>query len=159
MEMCIRDRCNSVIIMDEVQSLPVRTIQLFNMAVNFLTEFANTTMVLCTATQPLLDRIPVNRLRPTNDMAGHVDFYQEAFRRTEIKDCTDLVPGGMDIREAAEFVLEKARDLKQVLFVVNTKRCARELFEMLESLNVDGFKLFHLSTGMCPEHRSDVLKE
>ena len=151
--------CNSVIIMDEVQSLPVRTIQLFNMAVNFLTEFANTTMVLCTATQPLLDRIPVNRLRPTNDMAGHVDFYQEAFRRTEIKDCTDLVPGGMDIREAAEFVLEKARDLKQVLFVVNTKRCARELFEMLESLNVDGFKLFHLSTGMCPEHRSDVLKE
>ena len=72
--------CNSVIIMDEVQSLPVRTIQLFNMAVNFLTEFANTTMVLCTATQPLLDRIPVNRLRPTNDMAGHVDFTPGAMR-------------------------------------------------------------------------------
>lgn len=151
--------CNSVIIMDEVQSLPVRTIQLFNMAVNFLTEFADTTMVLCTATQPLLDRIPVNRLRPPKDMTGYVDFYQEAFRRTEIIDCTDLVPGGMDIRKAAGFVLEKARELKQVLFVVNTKRCARELFGMLESLNEDGFKLYHLSTGMCPEHRSDVLKD
>lgn len=48
---------NSVLIFDEIQTLPVRCVHLFNNAVNFLVERCGTSVVLCTATQPLLHRV------------------------------------------------------------------------------------------------------
>ena len=45
----------SVLIFDEIQTLPINCTHLFCNALNFLTEYAQTTAVLCTATQPLLD--------------------------------------------------------------------------------------------------------
>ncbi|MDZ4124561.1 MAG: CRISPR-associated endonuclease Cas3'', partial [Hydrogenophaga sp.] len=42
----------SVLIFDEVQSLPVNCVHLFNNAMNFLADHCKTTVVLCTATQP-----------------------------------------------------------------------------------------------------------
>lgn len=54
---CIRrmhNLCNSIIIFDEVQAFPVKCTELFNLAVNFLTQFAGSTVVLCSATQPTL---------------------------------------------------------------------------------------------------------
>lgn len=46
--------CNSVIIFDEVQAIPKKCMELFNLAVNFLTNFAESDVVLCSATQPPL---------------------------------------------------------------------------------------------------------
>jgi CRISPR-associated endonuclease/helicase Cas3 len=46
----------AVIIFDEVQTLPVRMMHMFNNAVNFLAEQCGASVVLCTATQPLLIR-------------------------------------------------------------------------------------------------------
>ena len=48
---------NSVLIFDEVKTLPVKCVHLFNNAVNFFTRNVKTTAVLCTATQPVLDRL------------------------------------------------------------------------------------------------------
>ena len=55
---------NSVIIFDEVQALPVKITKLFNLSVNFLTAFGKSTVVLCSATQPLFDELDENRLLP-----------------------------------------------------------------------------------------------
>ncbi|MCI5138532.1 MAG: CRISPR-associated endonuclease Cas3'', partial [Candidatus Electrothrix sp. AR1] len=46
---------NSVLIFDEIQSLPVNCVHLFCNALQFLVDHAGTTAVLCTATQPLLN--------------------------------------------------------------------------------------------------------
>ncbi|TAM21111.1 MAG: CRISPR-associated endonuclease Cas3'', partial [Candidimonas sp.] len=48
---------NSVLIFDEIQTLPVNCVHLFCNALNFLTTHAKTTAVLCTATQPLLNQL------------------------------------------------------------------------------------------------------
>ncbi|UUZ64429.1 hypothetical protein LP417_04940 [Polaromonas sp. P1-6] len=48
---------NSVLIFDEVQTLPINCVHVFNNAINFLVEQCNSTVVLCTATQPLLHRV------------------------------------------------------------------------------------------------------
>lgn len=48
---------NAVLIFDEIQTLPVNCIHLFNNAINFLVEQCGSTVVLCTATQPLLDQV------------------------------------------------------------------------------------------------------
>ncbi|WP_239649778.1 CRISPR-associated endonuclease Cas3'' [Methylocucumis oryzae] len=48
---------NSVLIFDEIQTLPINCTHLFCNALNFLTTYSKTTAVLCTATQPLLDNL------------------------------------------------------------------------------------------------------
>ena len=45
----------SVIIFDEIQSLPPKCTHLFNLAMNFLAQFCGATIILCSATQPRLE--------------------------------------------------------------------------------------------------------
>jgi CRISPR-associated endonuclease/helicase Cas3 len=47
---------NSIIIF-EVHALPIKCVHLFNNVVNYLVDFCNATVVLCAATQPLLDNV------------------------------------------------------------------------------------------------------
>ncbi|MBD3305300.1 CRISPR-associated endonuclease Cas3'', partial [candidate division KSB3 bacterium] len=48
---------NAVIVFDEIQTLPVRIVHLFNNAINFLIDLCGSTVVFCTATQPCLDKV------------------------------------------------------------------------------------------------------
>ena len=149
--------CDSVIIMDEVQALPVFTMGLFNLAVNFMTEFLNTTMVLCTATQPLLDQLPENALLPPAEMVEEQPDFQMVTKRTRIIDATDKYVRGMSIDAAAEFLIEKAVIHKKVLFIANTKACAKKIYDKMKILLKGQADIIHLSTSMCPKHRSDSL--
>lgn len=45
---------NSIIIFDEIQAIPIKCINMFNSAINFMSNICNATIILCTATQPLL---------------------------------------------------------------------------------------------------------
>ncbi len=149
--------CNSVIIFDEVQAFPVRGTELFNLAVNFLTAFCNTTVVLCSATQPSLASLKENNLADCVEMAGPVGRYANAFKRVEIEDKTDLVPGGMQTAEISEFAQEAFREYGSVLIIVNTRKCARTIYEELKSFCSEQYELYHLSTSMCPKNRKDEL--
>ena len=48
---------NSVIIFDEVQTIPINMIHMLNVALRFLVDDCGATVVLCTATQPPLDKV------------------------------------------------------------------------------------------------------
>lgn len=48
----------SVLVFDEIQTLPIRCVHLFCHALNFLVEECGSSAVLCTATQPLLGNVP-----------------------------------------------------------------------------------------------------
>ena len=49
----------AVLIFDEIQTLPINCYYLFCNSINFLTRYTNSTAVLCTATQPVLDNLPI----------------------------------------------------------------------------------------------------
>ncbi|MDO4265696.1 MAG: CRISPR-associated helicase Cas3' [Eubacteriales bacterium] len=149
--------CNSVMVFDEVQAIPVSCIELFNLAVNFLTLFCNTTVVLCSATQPSLARLRENNLLNCEEMSGEAKKYQEVFRRVEIVDRTGSEIGGMSIENLKDFVLDSFRTYGSVLVIVNTRKTAYDLYEALEEC-VDNKALYHLSRNMCPEHQSDELE-
>lgn len=151
--------CNSVIIVDEVQAFPIKVFELFNLAVNYLTNFTNTTVILCTATQPLLGRLPENALRPAVEMVPSTEISTEAFKRVVFVDKTKEVKGGMEIEQAAQFLWERAVEHRSVLFIGNTKDCVRNLFQALKEKHGEDAILFHLSTNMCPENREEVLKK
>lgn len=148
---------NSVIIIDEVQAIPLKCVNLFNLAVNFLANICGSTVVLCTATQPSLNKtsFPVE-FDDIGDMnPGFKDDF-EAFHRTDlIPVCR---PNGYSYEEAAEFCAEKFEENGNLLLVVNTKTAAANIFDMLKQQYGGDVLTVHLSTGMCPEHRRDILK-
>ena len=52
---------NSVIVFDEIQTLPIKCVHMFNNAINFLVEQCGSSVVLCTATQPLLGEVDAKK--------------------------------------------------------------------------------------------------
>lgn len=148
---------NSVIIFDEVQSLPIHCTYLFNLAVNFLRDFCNTTALLCTATQPNLDALehPI-RVSPNASLIGNIEGMEDAFRRVQLVD--NCVVGGSPVAFVADLLLQYAKS-EDVLCVVNTTKQARELFQSVsEFADSEKIDVYHLSTRMCPAHRMAVLE-
>lgn len=146
---------DAVIIFDEIQSLPVRSINLFNEAASFLTKFLNTTVLLCTATQPLLDRTGKNNLTFSKDadLIDGAPQLQNSLKRTNI-----VIEKPMTNAEFADFVCAKSIQNSSCLVIVNTKSCAADIYARVKSAAA-GFKVFHLSTGMCMAHRIEVFGE
>ena len=148
---------NSVIIFDEVQSVPIKCISLFNEALNFLSKIGNSSIVLCTATQPALDFVE-NKLKiSTNaEMIKNMPTVSKSFKRVNIIDKT--TPDGLDASQIKEFILEEMNTVNSVLVILNTKTAVRKLFEQLNEERED-YQLFHLSTSMCATHRKEILEE
>lgn len=152
---------NSVIIFDEIQSLPIKCVHLFNNAVNFLVEQCNSTAVLCTATQPLLHTVDKSKgslkLEPENEIVSDVSHLYRILRRTQVINLCK--PGGWQDKEIANLAIEQTQESGSSLVVVNTKQSARSIYEhLIESLpQQDETPVYHLSTNMCPAHRKLVL--
>ena len=91
--------CNSVIIIDEVQSIPIKCIYMFNMAMSFLAEFCNTTVVLCSATQPSLEDIKYNQINFTR--------YEAEYNRL-------LMPTPYDYEKLTRNSIVTAKDFRKI---------------------------------------------
>lgn len=150
---------DSVIIVDEIQALPIKVLKLFNGAMNFLAHFCGSAIVLCSATQPLLDKLNDYQILTSKSIISDEEKYITAFKRVQIVD--HINGNGFSVQEAANFVLEQVREVRSILAIVNTKPVARKVFECIHSIieNSKEYRLFHLSTNMCPAHRSTVLSE
>ena len=148
---------NAVIIFDEIQTLPIRCVHLFNLATRFLTQGCGSTVVLCTATQPLLGEVlPVQRaLRLTSEqqMMPNVEKLFKELKRVEVYDRRRL--GGWTDSDVAELTEQELEETGSVLIVVNTKKSAKSLFQQF--LNHSKAEVYHLSTDMCPAHRMEIL--
>ncbi|MBL4951678.1 CRISPR-associated helicase Cas3' [Neobacillus sp. YIM B02564] len=152
---------NAILIFDEVQSVPIKCISLFNEALNFLSSFCNTSIVLCTATQPALDFVE-NKLKISSDseMIKDLKMVGQSFKRVNIIDKT--TPKGFTAAELKTFILDEMEQVNNLLVILNTKTAVRKLFEELnneEERENHDYLLFHLSTNMCPAHRKKVLKD
>ena len=151
---------NSIVIIDEIQSLPLKIIYMFNMAVNFFAEFCNTTFILSSATQPVFGKVkwPVIYSEP-EDMVKLNHSQKDLFKRAEIIDKIDSC--GMSFDECADFCCEQISECSSVLLICNTKREARDIYRMAKNRLHDeaGIEIFHLSTSMCKAHRTRVLDD
>lgn len=151
---------NSVIIFDEIQTLPVNCTYLFCNALNFFSCFTKTTVVLCTATQPLLDKLPAPEKGQLNIPARNelIEDVGDLFRQLKRVDISDKTkPEGWSEQEIADLALAELAGKGSCLVIVNTKAWAQKLYLLcVESLSSD--QVFHLSTSQCPAHRSELLK-
>lgn len=148
---------DSVIIFDEIQSLPVKAIHLFNEVVSFLSKMCNSTVLLCSATQPPLEKtVRKNLLLPPNpDLIGYDMNAFSRLNRTVVK-----VADIYNIDNLSNFVYALAAEKGNCLAILNTKKSARDAFIKISNLDTaKEFKIYHLSTAMCSKHRADIFEE
>lgn len=152
-----RSLANAVLILDEVQAVPVKFISMLNGALNFLAHFCGCTVVLCTATQPELSRVPVPVLPgdPPAVVPSHL-ISDKVFQRTEILDLTTRPP--FSAAELAELAADQRRKAGSCLVILNTRSDARRLFQALRDREGEAGNLCYLSTDLCPQHRMDKLE-
>lgn len=147
----------SVLIFDEVQSIPAKMQYLFNMALNFLADVCGCTILLCTATQPESQHLafPLWPM-PQPDLVPFSVDRNEAFRRTRVLNMVSSPD--YSCKEIAQLTLEKLRDAPHILVVLNTKLAVRNLYQALREVAPD-CQLFHLSTSQCSSHREHCIRE
>ncbi len=166
---------NAVLIFDEIQSLPKACKVLFERAIQFLTQYCRSTVVLCTATQPRLSLTPA----PV-ELMPHVDALYERLKRVR------YIPQLDADRTCASAGAEIARMLeeKSVLAILNTKAAAWNVYDAAtQALRERGHALaafdprlpeealsdaarasspdetlcVHMSTLLCPAHRKKLI--
>jgi CRISPR-associated endonuclease/helicase Cas3 len=145
----------SIVLFDEVQTLPAQLAVPTLAALSRLAERYGVTVVLSTATQPAFSHLHekvrelcVSGWQPREIVPAELNLFDRA-RRTRVHWPTlgDQIPWGELVGQLASH--------EQVLCVVNVKRHAAQLINMLKDTGAT--PLFHLSTSMCPAHRKKVL--
>jgi CRISPR-associated endonuclease/helicase Cas3 len=148
----------AVLIFDEVQTLPIKCVHLFNNAINFLATHCGSTVLLCTATQPLLHRVAKDqgavRLASDHELMPDVSDLFEKLKRVKLNDARK--PGGWTHQEVAELATAEMQRSGSCLVIVNTKAAARRIFELC-AVETATDSVCHLSTDMCPAHRKQEL--
>lgn len=150
---------NSIIILDEVQTIPIKMTHLFTTALRFLVHDCGATVLLCTATQPPFEATG-NPYRDLNIQPGqHIIRNEQAlYERLKRVDVHDKrKPGGWTFLELADLAKCALEDKGSVLAVMNTRASAISLYQEIKARNLA--ETYHLSTNMCPAHRLDVLNK
>lgn len=148
---------NSVLIFDEIQTLPINCTHLFCNALNFLVEQANSTALLCTATQPLLNQLDNNekgQLTLTGELVSNVSTLFDDLKRVHIENCCK--PSGWSLNEITDLAIKQFELTGSCLTIVNTKQWTQNLYLSCQN-KIDTDALFHLSTNQCPAHRKVIL--
>lgn len=141
---------NSIIIIDEVQTVPNKMLTLFNLAVNFLSEMCGATVVLCSATQPSLEAVRHPLLQTPPDIVLPQSDMWDVFKRTEIQNA-----GCFRLAEIPQVIENSLQECNSLLVVCNKKDEASFLFRAIRD---KGYRCFHLSAAMCTAHRRTILQ-
>ncbi|AHG79310.1 CRISPR-associated helicase Cas3 [Mannheimia varigena USDA-ARS-USMARC-1388] len=155
----------SVLIFDEIQTLPIKCVHLFSNVLNWLAQFGKSTAVLCTATQPLLNQLKKPELGQVK-LAENAELMGNQQNLTALFDDLSRVEihyrsqaGGFSLENAGEFLLEQFKLHSSCLFIVNTKKWAQDLYRYCQEHHIPQDALFHLSTNQCSAHRKVIFEQ
>ena len=162
---------NSVIIIDEIQSLPNKAIYNFNLMTNFLVNIMNCNIVHSTATPPNLDNKQAitypcfyegistesafdNDDNETIDLSifHRVDYYSLLGKELDIE---------FETKDIVNHIKSQMLNEKSTLVVLNTKRAVSNIYNELiidvELLDSD-CEVIYLTTNQCAKHRLDIIE-
>ncbi|MGC8708437.1 MAG: CRISPR-associated helicase Cas3' [Athalassotoga sp.] len=146
----IHNIAKSVVILDEAQMIPANYLHPSMEVLRELSSHYGTTIVLCTATQPALNkRENFEGLENVREIISDPEKLAKDLKRVHEKYIGEIDDQTLGQKLASE---------KQVLCIVNSRRNAVDLYKALEDRS-DNEGNYHLSALMCPVHRSKVLKE
>lgn len=146
---------DSVVILDEAQLLPPEFLQPILDVLNLLTQHYGVTVVLCTATQPALStrayfdsRQNLRGLDGVREIVSDPDDLYLRLKRVKVR-----LPHDWHAKTQWSDLAERLKAHETVLAIVNTRRHARELHELMPE------DTLHLSALMCGAHRAEVIRD
>lgn len=149
---------NSVIILDEVQTLPIGLLSPILSVLGELSDRYRVTVVLCTATQPALtgDTPYLKGLKNVRDIIDP-DLAIQHFQNLQRVNYELNLQGWLWSELVDDLI---AHQHHQALIVLNTRKDALAVLDALTSHgdDFDRADIFHLSTLLCGKHRREVLK-
>ncbi len=147
----------SVVILDEVQTIPFYYAPLLGAVIQHLADFYGTRFILMTATQPEIVTM-ANRFLPKDNpmhtyelLPSYQEYYSE-LKRTKIIPVFDKVE---DNEALVEFIKATKEEDQSALVVVNTIRQSIEVYQLLK----EDYQVLYLSTNLIPVDRKAVIKE
>jgi CRISPR-associated endonuclease/helicase Cas3 len=155
----LHNLAQSVIVLDEAQSIPVHLLRPCMAAIEELARNYGASVILCTATQPALRMQDGALPLPEGKSSDGLDIPEE---RELAPDPADLYRRlrrvAVDWRQAPvadEEIVARFAQAPQMLCVVNSRAHAQALFARMRAEGQEG--AVHLTTLMCARHRRKVL--
>ena len=144
----------SVVILDEVQTLPKKIVLPTLDMLQDIHLFMNTSFVFCTATMPAFEnRSAFQGITNITELAEDPAALFNKTQRVRYSLLDALQP--LDQDRLQEKLKAQAAS---TLVIANTKRIVLELYNAAQSWQ-DWDAVYHLSTGMCPHHRKKIISE
>lgn len=145
---------NSVLILDEVQTLPMEFLQSIVDTLDTLKRVFYVSVLFTTASQPVLSGriegtnplVSFDSLPQINEIIPKVANLHDRLRRVKLE--IDDTPQSYD--DIAEKIAQHSR----VLCIVNTRKDAKEIYSRLPEEGM----CFHLSRMMCPAHVREAIE-
>lgn len=149
---------DSVIVLDEAQLLPVEFLQPVIDVLRFLIHDFGVTVLLCTATQPVLDasaspdpqRGIARGIGPVTEIIDDVPALYAALERVRVR-----LPASLEAPRDWPELADEIAQHDAVLSIVSRRADARELYGLIKARTSEG--CWHLSALMCAQHRSDTI--
>ena len=148
----LHNLARSVIVLDEVQTLPTEILEPTLDVLRTLVEDYGVTLVLSTATQPALEDSHYLKAFHGLAVSEIVPEYQRHFQELRRVDY-ELRPEPI----SWEGVADEVAAAEQVMVILNCRRDALALIKTLSDQGVTD--IYHLSTLLCGAHRRKVLDE
>lgn len=157
---------DSVIIIDEIQSLPSKAVYPFNLMTNFLTHIMNCNILHSTATQPNLDSrvaleypcLYANPFLISNQISNSIVFQRVDYYSLLGNDFDEY----LDAAKLISHVKEQLENEISSLIVLNTKAAVYQIYSALEKVEDaknEEWEIIYLTTNQCPRHRLDLIEK
>ncbi len=150
---------NSVIVLDEAQLLPPEFLQPILDVLRLLVEHYGVTLLLCTATQPVLTELKrFDARRNLRGLPTPTPIVQERAALFETLDRV-AIEWPVDLRQSIDLsqIAQRMVEDDCALAIVNTRSDAAELLAAIDSRGTE--RAVHLSAAMCGQHRADVIRQ
>jgi len=145
----------SVVILDEIQAMPIEYYALLGAVIYHLSQFYGTRFILMTATQPKIidfaNRIlTVDKMKAYELLPNYETYYHD-LRRTRIVPVFDQVQNN---EQLVDFIEKTKPCHASALVVVNTIAQSMEVYRLLKDRQQD---VLYLSTNLTPNDRKKII--
>ncbi|OFV67722.1 MAG: CRISPR-associated protein Cas3 [Candidatus Syntrophoarchaeum caldarius] len=144
---------NSIVILDEVQSIPHEYWLLFKKLIDVFSRCFNTYFIFVTATQPLIFE-PETEIK---ELVKDKSKYFSEFDRIELIPELESTPFDK-FKEIVRKDIEEHKE-KDFLVVLNTINSSKELYEYLKDFEIPETSYYYLSTNIIPKERLSRIKK
>jgi CRISPR-associated endonuclease/helicase Cas3 len=142
---------NSIIILDEVQNIPIEYWNLVQEVLKAMANYFNCRIILMTATKPLI--FEEGEYKELVDNSGQY-FESEELNRV----CLHIGSERKQILDFCEELVDLS--MQSYLFVFNTIGASLEFYdEIKEGIQESDFRLYYLSTNIVPKERRKRIEE